>query len=177
MTNENKEYFVERKTYYILYKSIQEQIDAFLDGFYEIIPRDLISIFTYKELELLISGLPDFKVADLKAHTNYNGYTPSSPQILWFWEIMETLDRTEKGNLLQFVTGSSKVPVEGFNSLQGMNGPENFQITRIVTNDPLRLPQGHTCFNQLDLPEYQSKELLHERLMWAIKETAGFGFA
>lgn len=114
MTNENKEYYVERKTYYILYKSIQEQIDAFLDGFYEIIPRDLISIFTYKELELLISGLPDFKVADLKANTNYNGYTPTSPQILWFWEIMETLDRTEKGNLLQFVTGSSKVPVEGF---------------------------------------------------------------
>lgn len=39
---------------------------------------------------------------------------------------MDTLDRTEKGNLLQFVTGSSKVPVEGFESLQGMNGPENF---------------------------------------------------
>jgi E3 ubiquitin-protein ligase HUWE1 len=39
---------------------------------------------------------------------------------------METLDRTEKGNFLQFVTGSSKVPVEGFQSLQGMNGPEKF---------------------------------------------------
>lgn len=90
---------------------------------------------------------------------------------------METLDRTEKGNLLQFVTGSSKVPVEGFASLQGMNGPEKFQIQRIVANDAMRLPQGHTCFNQLDLPEYASKEILHERLMWAIKETAGFGFA
>jgi len=41
----------------------------------------------------------------------------------------------------------------------------------------MRLPQGHTCFNQLDLPEYPSKEILNERLMWAIKETAGFGFA
>lgn len=90
---------------------------------------------------------------------------------------METLDRTEKGNLLQFVTGSSKVPVEGFATLQGMNGPEKFQITRIVTNDPMRLPQGHTCFNQLDLPEYPSKEILHERLMWAITECQGFGFA
>jgi len=126
VTNENKEYYVERKAYYHLYKSVQEQIDAFLDGFYEIIPRDLVSIFTYKELELLISGLPDFSIADLKASTNYNGYTLNSPQIQWFWEIMETLDRTEKGNLLQFVTGSSKVPVEGFGSLQGMNGPENF---------------------------------------------------
>lgn len=86
----------------------------------------MISIFTYKELELLISGLPDYQIADLKAHTNYHGYTINSPQIQWFWEILETLDRTEKGNLLQFVTGSSKVPVEGFSMLQGMNGPENF---------------------------------------------------
>ena len=61
LTNSNKEFYVERKAYYHLYKSVQQQLDAFLDGFYEIIPKDLISIFTYKELELLISGLPDFK--------------------------------------------------------------------------------------------------------------------
>ena len=118
-----------------------------------------------------------FAVADLKASTNYNGYTANSPQIQWFWEVMEELDRAEKGNLLQFVTGSSKVPAEGFSGLQGMNGPEPFQITRIIANDPMRLPQGHTCFNQLDLPEYPSKDVLRERLMWAITETAGFGFA
>jgi E3 ubiquitin-protein ligase HUWE1 len=113
----------------------------------------------------------------LRANTNYNGYNRNSPQIVWFWEIMESFDREEKGNLLQFVTGSSKVPVEGFALLQGMNGPEKFQITRIIANDVMRLPQGHTCFNQLDLPEYASKEIMRERLMWAIKETAGFGFA
>lgn len=90
---------------------------------------------------------------------------------------METLDRQEKGNFLQFVTGSSKVPIEGFDQLQGMNGPEKFQISKIITRDSMRLPQGHTCFNQLDLPEYPNKEVLQERLMWAIKETSGFGFA
>jgi len=41
----------------------------------------------------------------------------------------------------------------------------------------MRLPQGHTCFNQLDLPEYPTKEVLRERLMWAIQETSGFAFA
>ena len=61
VTNENKEYYVQRKSYYHLYRSVQQQIDTFLEGFYEIIPKDLISIFTYKELELLISGQPDFK--------------------------------------------------------------------------------------------------------------------
>lgn len=61
VTNQNKEYYVQRKAYYHLYQSVQQQIDAFLDGFYEIIPKELISIFTYKELELLISGQPDYR--------------------------------------------------------------------------------------------------------------------
>jgi E3 ubiquitin-protein ligase HUWE1 len=117
VTNENKEYYVERKAYFHLYKNIQKQMDAFLEGFYELIPRDLISVFTYKELELLISGMPDYKIADLKASANYNGYSATSPQIIWFWEVMDTLDRAEKGNFLQFVTGSSKVPIEGFDYL------------------------------------------------------------
>jgi E3 ubiquitin-protein ligase HUWE1 len=40
-----------------------------------------------------------------------------------------------------------------------------------------RLPSAHTCFNQLDLPEYESKEVLRERLRMAIHEGAtGFGF-
>jgi len=41
LTNDNKEYYVERKAYYHLYKSVQQQMDAFLGGFYEIIPREL----------------------------------------------------------------------------------------------------------------------------------------
>lgn len=178
VTNENKFLYVEKRAYYHLYTSVREQIDSFLEGFYEIIPRDLIKIFTYKELELTISGIPDFNVADLKAMTNYNsGYNSKSPQIIWFWEFMETLNRTEKGNFLQFVTGSSKVPIEGFEHLQGMNGPERFQITKIHVRHEKTLPRGHTCFNMLDLPEYSSKELLFDRMMWAIKETEGFGFA
>ena len=40
-------------------KDIQEQIEAFLEGFHEIIPANLISIFDSRELELMISGLPD----------------------------------------------------------------------------------------------------------------------
>ena len=38
------------------------------------------------------------------------------------------------------------------------------------------LPEGHTCFNQLDLPVYETKEILVEKMMWAIREAKGFGF-
>ena len=48
--------------------------------------QDLISIFSDGELELLISGLPEIDAEDLRAHTDYTGYTPASPVIRHFWE-------------------------------------------------------------------------------------------
>lgn len=44
MTNENKKEFVQLSAEYRLVKSIKDQIEAFLTGFYEIIPKDLIAI-------------------------------------------------------------------------------------------------------------------------------------
>lgn len=65
------------------------QIQAFLDGFWSIVPRTLIAMFNDHELELLISGLPDIDIADLRSHTEYSGYTASCPVIRWFWEAVQ----------------------------------------------------------------------------------------
>jgi E3 ubiquitin-protein ligase HUWE1 len=77
VTNENKQLYIEKLTYFKLYTSIQKQIDAFLEGFYELIPKDLISIFNHKELELLISGLPNF---DRKLYFNLFYSQRSAPE-------------------------------------------------------------------------------------------------
>lgn len=47
-----------------------------VQGFWEIVPRKLISIFNDHELELLISGLPEIDVDDLRTHTDYQGGLP-----------------------------------------------------------------------------------------------------
>lgn len=44
---------------HILTNAIRPQINSFLEGFTELVPRELIYIFNDKELELLISGLPE----------------------------------------------------------------------------------------------------------------------
>ena len=80
--------------------------------------QDLISMFNDNELELLISGLPEIDVADLRANTEYTGYTAASRVIQWFWEIVAGLDKQDLALLVQFVTGTSKVPLEGFKALQ-----------------------------------------------------------
>lgn len=52
-----------------------------MEGFYDIIPKRLISIFNEQELELLISGLPNVDIEDLKANTEYHKYTATSLQV------------------------------------------------------------------------------------------------
>ena len=85
-----------------------------------------------------------FLVDDLKKHTDLNGYTWSSQQVVWLFEILEGFDKVEIGQFLQFVTGSSKIPPDGFKSLQGMSGQQNFTIARIRSKEGTRLPIGHT---------------------------------
>jgi E3 ubiquitin-protein ligase HUWE1 len=125
----------------------------------------------------LISGLPEVDVDDLRANTEYTGYTAASPVVQWFWELVREMDKQDLALLVQFVTGTSKVPLDGFKALQGVHGPQKFQIHKAYGPTD-RLPSAHTCFNQLDLLEYESKEQLKERLLKAIHEgSEGFGFA
>ncbi|CAL1353898.1 unnamed protein product [Linum trigynum] len=176
VTEETKHEYVDLVADHILTNAIRPQINSFLDGFNELIPRDLISIFNDKELELLISGLPEIDLEDLKANTEYTGYSGGSSVVQWFWEVVQGFNKEDMARLLQFVTGTSKVPLEGFKALQGISGPQRFQIHKAY-GAPERLPSAHTCFNQLDVPEYTSKEQLQERMLLAIHEgSEGFGF-
>ena len=78
VTNQNKHDYFQKLGYYKMYTMIKDQVDSFLKGFHEIIPRNLVKIFSHSELELLISGLPDFNISDLRANTEYVGYTQTS---------------------------------------------------------------------------------------------------
>ncbi|KAF6153803.1 hypothetical protein GIB67_001036 [Kingdonia uniflora] len=176
VTEETKHEYVDLVAEHIFTNAIRPQINSFLEGFAELVPRELISIFNDKELELLISGLPEIDLDDLRANTEYTGYTAAFNVVQWFWDVVKAFSKEDKARLLQFVTGTSKVPLEGFKALQGISGAQRFQIHKAY-GAPERLPSAHTCFNQLDLPEYSSKEQLEERLLLAIHEgSEGFGF-
>uniref|UniRef100_A0A8C5AFK1 E3 ubiquitin-protein ligase HUWE1 n=1 Tax=Gadus morhua TaxID=8049 RepID=A0A8C5AFK1_GADMO len=177
VTEENKKEYVHLVCQMKMTGAIRKQLAAFLEGFYEIIPKRLISIFTEQELELLISGLPTIDIDDLKANTEYHKYQSSSIQIQWFWRALRSFDQADRAKFLQFVTGTSKVPLQGFTALEGMNGIQKFQIHRDDRSTD-RLPSAHTCFNQLDLPAYESYEKLRHMLLLAIQECSeGFGLA
>ncbi|XP_040178870.1 E3 ubiquitin-protein ligase HUWE1 isoform X10 [Rana temporaria] len=176
-TEDNKKEYVHLVCQMKMTGAIRKQLAAFLEGFYEIIPKRLISIFTEQELELLISGLPNIDIDDLKSNTEYHKYQSNSIQIQWFWRALRSFDQADRAKFLQFVTGTSKVPLQGFAALEGMNGIQKFQIHRDDRSTD-RLPSAHTCFNQLDLPAYESYEKLRHMLLLAIQECSeGFGLA
>lgn len=172
VTEENKAEYVRLVCEYKLINSVRDQLDQFLEGFHDVIPKDIVSIFDEQELELLISGLPDIDIEDWRGNTEYQNYSPSSPQIKWFWRAVRSFDSEERAKLLQFVTGTSKVPLNGFKELVGMHGISKFSIHRDFGSQD-RLPSSHTCFNQLDLPVYASYENLREALIKAFSEGGG----
>ena len=66
---------------------MSEQFNAFLSGFEDLIPPELISVFDERELELLIGGIADIDVDDWKKHTDYRGYTETDEVIVNFWKV------------------------------------------------------------------------------------------
>ncbi|KAL2841119.1 hypothetical protein BJX68DRAFT_246034 [Aspergillus pseudodeflectus] len=173
VTNENKHEYVELVTEWKIVKRVEEQFNAFMSGFNELIPADLVNVFDERELELLIGGIADIDVDDWKKHTDYRGYQEQDEVIQNFWKIVRTWDAEQKSRLLQFTTGTSRIPVNGFKDLQGSDGPRRFTIEK--SGDPIALPKSHTCFNRLDLPPYKTHDILEHKLSIAVEETLGFG--
>ncbi|AAS51865.1 ADL055Cp [Eremothecium gossypii ATCC 10895] len=173
VTDDNKKEYVELFTQWKICSRVEDQFKAFIDGFNELIPEDLVNVFDERELELLIGGIAEIDVEDWKKHTDYRGYQESDEVIKWFWKCISEWDNEQKARLLQFTTGTSRIPVNGFKDLQGSDGPRRFTIEK--AGEVQQLPKSHTCFNRVDLPAYHDYDTLKQKLTLAVEETIGFG--
>ncbi|XP_013415244.1 E3 ubiquitin-protein ligase SMURF2-like isoform X1 [Lingula anatina] len=179
VTEENKREYVRLYVNWRFMRGIEAQFLALQKGFNELIPQHLLKPFDDRELELMISGLGKIDLEDWKLHTRLKHCTPDTPIVKWFWRAADEFDEEKRARLLQFVTGSSRVPLQGFKALQGLlgstgaSGPRLFTIHLVDTNTD-NLPKAHTCFNRIDIPPYENYEKLLEKLTCAVEETCGF---
>jgi hypothetical protein len=104
---------------------------------------------------------------DWTKFTDYRGYEVNDEVIQWFWKCVRSWPPERKSRLLQFATGTSRIPVNGFKDLQGSDGPRRFTIEK--AGDPNQLPKSHTCFNRIDLPPYKDYESLEYKLTLAVE--------
>ncbi|XP_061429117.1 NEDD4-like E3 ubiquitin-protein ligase WWP1 [Lethenteron reissneri] len=173
VTEENKEEYIRLMSEWRFSRGVEEQTKGFLDGFNEVVPLQWLQYFDEKELELMLCGMQEIDLTDWQRSTIYRHYNRNSKQIVWFWQVVREMDNEKRTRLLQFVTGTCRLPVGGFNELMGSNGAQKFCIEKVGKDT--WLPRSHTCFNRLDLPPYKSFEQLKEKLLYAIEETEGFG--
>ncbi|XP_065918964.1 E3 ubiquitin-protein ligase NEDD4-like isoform X2 [Dysidea avara] len=172
VTERNKNEYVDLMLKWKFVGQVRKQMNSFMKGFSELIPLQLLSVFDERELEYLMCGLPTIDIEDWKKYTVFSGYKSDDHVIRWFWRAVESFDNETRARLLQFVTGTTKVPMNGFRELQGSDGRQKFTIKK--TGNPNSLPLSHTCFNRLDLPPYPNYLTLLEKLTLAVENTEGF---
>lgn len=176
VNEDNKREYVRLYVSYRFMRGTEQQFLSLQKGFHELIPANLLRPFDERELELLIGGICKIDVVDWQNNTRLKHCTADSPVVQWFWQIVESYSEELRARLLQFVTGSSRVPLQGFKALQGStgaSGPRLFTI-HLIDAPFENLPKAHTCFNRLDLPPYPSYEKMCEKLTQAVEETCGF---
>lgn len=173
VTETNKHDYIKSVINWRFSSRVKEQMESFLTGFNEIISNINLQTFDANEIELLLAGLQDIDVQDWKTHSQYRrDYNANHPVIVNFWKTVYSFNNETRSKLLQFVTGTSRVPMNGFKELYGSNGPQLFTIEHWGT--PNDLPRAHTCFNRLDLPAYATYEELRKKLLIAIENSECF---
>lgn len=158
---------------YRLNRQIRRQSSAFLKGLNDLIHPNWLKLFHATELQLLVGGQTQpIDLDDFKTNTTYSGvYDEYHPVILAFWDVVEEFDQEERAKLLEFITSCPRPPMLGFSQL---NPP---LCIRSSEQDDNRLPTASTCVNLLKLPVFTSREVLKNKLIYAINAGAGFEFS
>jgi len=170
VTSDNRIEYIHLMADFKLNRQIRTQCIAFRNGLEDVIGLDWLRMFSYRELETLISGAEHaISVEDLQANTNYSGgYTADHPTIKAFWEVVVRLAEDQKRSLLKFVTSCSRPPLLGFRDLDPPFCVQN------AGGEHDRLPTASTCMNLLKLPDFRDSATLKQKLLYAIEAGAGF---
>ena len=168
VTDENKHLYVEKLVAWECGGAVVEQMNAVRKGFFDLIPEEAVKVFTVEEFELLLNGKEDIDVDEMKGCSVFKGgYDVDSKPIQYFFDALRAMSAKDRGAVLRFITGTSKVPLDGFDPC--------FTITKASGGHGTdALPVSHTCFNQLVLPPYESAAQCQEKLLYASRESMGF---
>lgn len=174
VTEMNKAEFVKLRIAWAAKYSIHDVLESFLKGFWSVVPLSILQShdITPDELSLMLQGQRRINIDQIRAYCIFNGskdFDDQHPTVVSLWGILREFNDTLKELFLRFVTGTSRIPLDGFSP--------PFSITQGVDMLQDGLPKSHTCFNQLVLPTYSTLELFRERLIFAIENCVEFELA
>ncbi|MGH0119846.1 UNVERIFIED_CONTAM: hypothetical protein FKN15_043279 [Acipenser sinensis] len=168
----NLEEYLRLVVYWTLNEGVSRQFESFREGFESVFPLQHLQYFYPEELDQLLCGSKS-ETWDVKTLMDCcrpdHGYTHDSRAVKFLFEILSSFDAEHQRLFLQFVTGSPRLPVGGFRSL---NPPltivrKTFESTE---NPDDFLPSVMTCVNYLKLPDYSSIDIMRQKLLIAARE-------
>ncbi|KAI8609323.1 hypothetical protein BC830DRAFT_1151112 [Chytriomyces sp. MP71] len=166
VTSKNKAEFVDRYVNWLLVESVELQFAAFREGFYHVCGGNALSLFRPEEIEMIVQGGTELDVQILESVTEYDGFLADDPTVKDFWSIFASYSPEMKRKTLMFITGTDRIPATGIQNMA-------FKVTCLGEDSEL-LPIAHTCFNQICIPKYASREKLEAKLSVAISWSSGF---
>lgn len=176
VTTDNVAEFVQLRVKERVLDACRRNLAALLEGVYDVLPVETLLLLTARELELTLCGNPEVPVDDWRVSTVYTGVFADlghrHPVVDFFWTVVGRWDNHRRANLLQWATGSSRVPCQGFAYLQGRDGAiRPFTLTSVELSQAA-FPRSHTCFNRIDLPLYRSEAELSAALDFVLSNAA-----
>ena len=137
------------------------EIEAIKAGFISVVPSLVLPLFTWRELEAKVCGTPIVDVEILKKMTDYNmPRKDKHPVAVMFWQVVTDMSNADRGALLAFANGRRRLPVQ--------NSGGHLRIELLHGRGDEALPEAHTCFFTIDLPQYSSTKVCRDKLMYAI---------
>jgi hypothetical protein len=159
---ENRAEYRDRVIQYRLHE-FDRQAAAVRSGLATIVPIDLLTLFSWEQLEEMVCGKAEIDVELLKSVTEYSSCAPEDPHVQFFWQVMDEFTNEERSALIRFAWGRSRLP------LTAAGFSQRFKIQNLEKQPADgHLPEAHTCFFSIDLPRYSTLEITREKLRYVI---------
>jgi other hect domain ubiquitin protein ligase E3 len=149
------------------------QVMAVREGMRSIIPASVWALFTWQELAWRVCGKPFIEVSLLKRHTIYDpSIAPTEPHIVWFWEVLESMTQVDLRKFVRFAWAQELLPADDAEFIRTRTAMKIKPFLGPADTHDHAFPKADTCFFNVQIPRYSSKEILESKLRTAINEVS-----
>ncbi|KAK2940323.1 putative E3 ubiquitin-protein ligase ptr1 [Blattamonas nauphoetae] len=137
-----------------------------------LVPESILRLLTPAQLANQVCGKGELDVADWKKNTHYSGSFSATHKVaIAFWDVIDAFDNEQRNKVLRLGTGLTNAPPTGFKDMKASptSSTGGFNLKLLPTTNPV-MPEGHMCFNRLDIPQVEDSDIMKIMIMKAIDQ-------
>ncbi|EAS04166.2 HECT domain ubiquitin transferase (macronuclear) [Tetrahymena thermophila SB210] len=177
VNDQNKKEYIQLYCKAKMQDEIALQTQYFQKGLFSIIPEDALEALEPDDFISFYQGVQEIDIQYLKKKMKYEGFKSTDKIIEWFWEILKDWDNVQKKKFLSALTEIPGIPVGGYPVRDVSTGNVKQLTISFLNCNPESLPVWHTCFFRVDIPKYNSKEQMKQKIEQSINLSCGFHIA